>query len=70
METQVVFQSIFLYIELGPWYPPQEPIGLSVKLVPAARRGQGPNSIEKKSTEKPLEFPLEIPYTKKKVKNG
>ena len=41
-----------------------------MKLVPAARRGQGLNSIEKKSTEKPLEFPLEIPYTKKKVKNG
>ena len=25
---------------------------------------------KKKSTERPLEFPLEIPYTKKKVKNG
>ena len=30
----------------------------------------GPNSIEKKSTEKSTEKPLEIPYTKKKVKNG
>ena len=32
-----------------------------------ATKSQGPNSIEKKSTDKstenPLEFPIEIPYT-------
>ena len=31
---------------------------------------QGGNSIEKNWLEKPLEFWLDIPYTKKKFKNG